>query len=163
LTGLTEAEFPALRPHVEPSLAHDLDDRTLDGPPRTSRRSSPDETCPFPTTADKRLFLLTYVTQPPLPEVQGQLVGMSPSTANQWIHRRHPVWNQALADQARLPARTADDVAAMLTTPPTEASAPSALFVLRGPNDQSSVRKTRRRSKRLTGGRENATRANTAS
>ena len=53
---------------------------------------------------------------------------MSQSNANTWIHLLHPVLNQALADQELLPARTADDLAAMLTTPPTEASAPSSLF-----------------------------------
>ena len=38
---------------------------------------------------------------------------MSQSNANKWIHLLHPVLNQALADQERLPARTADDLAAM--------------------------------------------------
>jgi hypothetical protein len=45
--------------------------------------------------ADKRLFMLSYVQQPPIQEGQGQLFGMSPSQAHKWIHRLHPVWNQA--------------------------------------------------------------------
>ena len=162
MTGLTEQEFTALLPHFEHALAAYLQDRTIDGQPRTSRRYSPYDNCPLPTIADKQLFILTYVKRNPIHEVQGQLFGMSQSKANKWIHLRHPVLNPALADQERLPARTADDLAAMLTTPPTEASAPSALFFMMGPNDQSSVRETRRSSKSMTVGRRNATRSKTS-
>jgi Helix-turn-helix of DDE superfamily endonuclease len=63
--------------------------------------------------ADTRLFILTYVKQHPIQEVQGQLFGMSQSNANTWIHLWHPVLNRALADQERLPARTAPELAAM--------------------------------------------------
>jgi hypothetical protein len=59
LTGLTEAEFQALLPHVEQAFMTDMDDRTIDGQPRTSRRYTPYDTCPVPTIADKRLFILT--------------------------------------------------------------------------------------------------------
>jgi hypothetical protein len=61
MTGLTEQEFTAWLPHVEYALAAYLQDRTIDGPPRTSRRYSPDDNSPFPTIADTRLFMLTYV------------------------------------------------------------------------------------------------------
>ena len=87
-------------------------------------------TCPLPTMADKLLFILTYLKQNPIQELQGQLFGMSHSNANKWIDLLHPVLNQALADQEPLPARTADDLAAMLTMSPTEASAPSSLFFM---------------------------------
>ena len=95
LTGLTDAEFQALRPPFEQALVTDLQDRTIDGQPRTSRRYRSYATCPLPTLADKRLFILTYVKQHPIQEVQGQLLGMSQSHANTWIHVRHPVLNQA--------------------------------------------------------------------
>ena len=39
MTGLTEAEFQALLPHFERAFVTDMQDRTLDGPPRTSRHS----------------------------------------------------------------------------------------------------------------------------
>jgi hypothetical protein len=78
-----------------------MHDRTIDGQRRTSRRYSTYDTCPLPTLADKRLFMLTYVKQHPIQEVQGQLFGMSQSHANTWIHVLHPVLNQALADQQR--------------------------------------------------------------
>jgi hypothetical protein len=163
MTGLTEAECMALLPHVEQAFVVYLQDRTIDGQPRTSRRYTTYGTCPLPTMADQRLFILTYVQQHPLHEVQGPLLGMSQSHANTWIHLLHPGLNQALADQERLPARTADDLAALLTTPPTEVSAPSALFFMRGLNGPSSVRKTRRSSKNMTVARRNATRSKTSS
>jgi hypothetical protein len=163
MTGLTEAEFMALLLHFEQAFVVSMQDRTIDGQPRTSRRYSTYASCPLPTTADKLLFILTYVKQNPIQEVQGQLFGMSQSNANKWIHLLHPVLNQALADQELLPARTADDLAAMLTTPPTEASAPSSLFFMTGPNAPSNVRKTRRSNKSITVGRRNATRSKTSS
>ena len=163
MTGLTEAEFTALLPYFEQALVTYMQDRTIDGQPRTSRRFSTYDTCPLPTMADKLLFILTYVKQHPIQEVQGQLFGMSPSNANKWIHLLHPVLNQALADQALLPARTADDLATMLTTPPTEAPSPSPLFFMMGPNDPSSVQKTLRISKRMTVARRNATRSKPSS
>jgi hypothetical protein len=43
-----------------------MEDHTLDGHPRTSRRSSTYETSPLPTMADKLLFILTSVKQHPL-------------------------------------------------------------------------------------------------
>ena len=113
LTGLTEAEFQALLPHFERAFVTYMQDRTIDGHPRTSRRYSTYDTCPLPTVADKLLFILTYLKQHPLQEVQGQLFGMSQSHANTWIHVLHPVLHQALADQELLPARTAAEFAAM--------------------------------------------------
>ena len=82
MTGLTEQEFTALLPPFEHALAAYLQDRTIDGQPRTSRRYSTYDNCPLPTIADKQLFMLTYVKQNPIQEVQGQLFGMSQSNAN---------------------------------------------------------------------------------
>ena len=95
LTGLPEAEFQALLPLFEQAFLTDMHDRTIDGQPRTSRRYSTYGSCPLPTIADTLLFMLTYVKQNPIQEVQGQLFGMSQSHANKWIHLLHPVLNQA--------------------------------------------------------------------
>jgi len=95
LTGLMEAEFQALLPHFEQAFETYMQDRTIDGQPRTSRRYSTYDTCPLPTLADKLLFMLIYLKQNPIQEVQGQLFGMSQSHANKWIHVLHPVLNQA--------------------------------------------------------------------
>jgi hypothetical protein len=40
MTGFTEEEFEALLPHFEHALVAYLQDRTIDGHPRTSRRYS---------------------------------------------------------------------------------------------------------------------------
>jgi hypothetical protein len=85
MTGLTEAEFTALLPTFEQALVTYMQDRTIDGQPRTSHRYRTYKTCPLPTTADKLLFILTYLKQNPIQEVQGQLFGMSQSNANKWI------------------------------------------------------------------------------
>jgi hypothetical protein len=95
MTGLTKQEFEALLPHFEHALVAYLQDRTIDGQPRTSRRYSTYDHCPFPTLADKQLFMLTYVKQNPVQEVPGQLCGMSQSNANTWVHLLHAVLNQA--------------------------------------------------------------------
>jgi len=63
MTGLTEPEFTALLPHFEHALAAYLQDRTIDGQPRTSRRYSTYDNCPLPTTADTLRFMLTYVNR----------------------------------------------------------------------------------------------------
>jgi hypothetical protein len=59
MTGLTAQEFTALLPHFEHALAAYLQDRTIAGQPRTSRRYRTYGHCPLPTIADKRLFILT--------------------------------------------------------------------------------------------------------
>jgi hypothetical protein len=95
LPGLTEAEFQALLPHVEQAFMTSRQERTIDGQPRTSRRYTTYGTGPLPMSADKRLFMLTYVQQHPMQAVQGPLFGMSQSQANPWLHLRHPVLKQA--------------------------------------------------------------------
>ena len=120
MTGLTEPEFTVLLPHFEQALAAYLQDRTIEGQPRTSRRYSTYTTCPLPTIADKLLFILTYVKQNPIQEVQGQLFGMSQSNANKWIHLLHAVLNHALAHQDLLPARNADELAEMFAAKRTD-------------------------------------------
>jgi hypothetical protein len=163
LTGLTETEFQALLPHFEQALVAYMHDRTIDGQPRTSRRYSTYGTCPLPTIADKLLFILTYLKQNPIQEVQGQLFGMSQSNANKWIHLLHPVLNQALADQELLPARTADALAAMLETQPTDGSSTAPLFGMMEPNARFNAQKIPKNSKNITAARRRVTRSKTSS
>jgi hypothetical protein len=59
MTGLTAQEFSALLPHFEHALVAYLQDRTIDGQPRTSRRYSTYDNGPLPTIADKLLVILT--------------------------------------------------------------------------------------------------------
>jgi hypothetical protein len=163
MTGLTETEFQALLPHFEQAFVAYLGNRTIDGHPRTSRRYSTYATCPLPTMADKLLFILTYLKQHVIQEVQGQLFGMSQSNTNKWIHLLHPVLNAALAAQQLLPARTADELAAMLARHATEEASTFPLLCTMGPNDQSSVHKILRSRKNITAARRSVTRSKTSS
>jgi hypothetical protein len=162
MTGLTQQEFTVLLPHFEHAFLAYLADRTIDGQPRTSRRYSTYETSPLPTMADKLLFILTYVKQNPIQEVQGQLFGMSQSNANKWLHLLHAVLNQALAHQEMLPARTADALATLLAAKRTEAGPTTALFFMMVPNDPSTARKIPRTSKNITVARRSVTRSKTS-
>ena len=163
LTGLTDAEFQALLPPFERALVTYRQDRTIDGHPRTSRRYSTYDTCPLPTVADKLLFILTYLKQHPIQEVQGQLFGMSQSHANTWIHVLHPVLNQALADQELLPARTAAEFAAMLKPHGTDGSSSIPLFGMMVLNVRSSARPLPKSHKSITAGRRRGTHSKTSS
>jgi Helix-turn-helix of DDE superfamily endonuclease len=163
MTGLTEPEFTALLPHFEHALAAYLQDRTIDGQPRTSRRYSTYNTCPLPTIADKLLFILTYVKQNPIQEVQGQLFGMAQSNATKWIHLLHSVLNQALAHQDLLPARNADELAAMFAAKRTAGVPCSPLFGMMVLNGQSTVQPIPRTKKITTAARRNAIRSKTSS
>src|ERR687891_2953038 len=150
MTGLTEEEFTALLPPFEHAWLAYMADHTLDGHPRTSRRYSTYETSPLPTMADKLLFILTYMKQNPIQEMQGQLFGMSQSNANKWIHLLHAALNQVLAAQDLLPARTADELVALLARRKTEATSPSPLFGTTGRSDRSNVQKIQKSRKNIT-------------
>jgi hypothetical protein len=163
MTGLTKEAFEALLPHFEHALVAYLQDRTIDGQPRTSRRYSPYDNCPLPTAADKQLFILTYVKQNPIQEVQGQLFGMSQSNANKWIHLLHAVLNQALAHQKLLPARNADDLAVMLAAKRTEGVPQPPLVGMMALSDRSIAPPIARTSRNTTAARRSATRSRTSS
>jgi hypothetical protein len=87
MTGFTAQAFQALLPPVAQALVADLRDPTMDGQPRTVRRSRTYDTCPVPTSADTLRLMRTYGTPHPLQAVPGQLCGMSPSHTNTWMHR----------------------------------------------------------------------------
>jgi Helix-turn-helix of DDE superfamily endonuclease len=163
MTGLTQPEFSALLVPFERAFLAYMEDHTLDGQPRTSRRYSTYDTSPLPTMADKLLFILTYLKQNPIQEVQGQLFGMSQANANKWIHLLHPVLNQALAQQELLPARTAGELATLLTSQQTKEGATSPLFGMMVRSDPSTAHGMSRSSGSITVVRRSATRSKTSS
>jgi Helix-turn-helix of DDE superfamily endonuclease len=163
MTGLTQQEFAALLPPFEHAFLAYMEDHTIDGQPRTNRRYSTYDNTPLPTVADKLLFMLTYLKQNPIQEVQGQLFGMSQSNANKWIHLLHPVLNQALAQQELLPARTADELTTLLATTQTKEGPTSPLFGMMALSDRSTARKIPRSSKSITVARRSATPSKTCS
>ena len=163
MTGLTEEEFQALLPPFEQAFVAYMHDQTIDGQPRTVRRYSTYETCPLPTTADKLLFILTYLKQNPIQEVQGQLFGMSQSNANKWIHLLHNVLNQALAHQELLPARTADDLTVLLAAQRAKVVPDPPLFGMMVLSDPSIVPPIPRTSRNSTVASRSVTRSKTSS
>jgi hypothetical protein len=163
MTGLSEQEFTALLPLFEHALAAYLQDRTIDGQPRTSRRYSAYDHCPLPTRADKLLVILTSVKQNPLQALQGQLLGMSQSNANTWMHLLHTVLNRALAHQELLPARNADGLAVMFATKRMESVPQPPLVGMMARSDRAIARPIPRNNKHTTAARKSATRSNTSS
>ena len=163
MTGLTEEEFTTLLQHFERAFVAYLQNRTIDGQPRTSCRYSTYATCLLPTMADKLLFMLTYIKQNPIQEVQGQLFGMSQSNANKWIHLLHAVLNQALADQELLPARTAAEFAALFKPHATDGRSTTPLFGMMVRRDRSTAPPIPRTNRTTTAARRNATRSKTSS
>jgi hypothetical protein len=62
--------------------------------------------CPLPTPEDRLFFLLTYLKTYSLQVVQGRLLGMGQSKANQWIHVLLPALLAALRTLGDAPARS---------------------------------------------------------
>ena len=139
-----------------------MEDHTLDGHPRTSRRYSTYATSPLPMMADKLLFILTYVKQHSMQELQGQLFGMSQSHANKWSHLLHTVLNHALADQDLLPARTAAALATLLTRQQTKAGPTSPLFGMMVRRDRSTAQPIQKTNKTTTAAKRHARRSRTS-
>jgi Helix-turn-helix of DDE superfamily endonuclease len=162
MTGLTAQEFTALLPPFEHAWLADMEDHTLDGHPRTSRRYSTYETSPLPTMADKLLFILTYMKQNPIQELQGQLLGMSQSNANTWIHRLHTVLNQALEQQELLPARTAAELATLLTSTQTKEGPTSPLVGMMVRSDRSTAQPIPKTNRNTTAAKRKAIRSKTS-
>src|SRR5215216_3906180 len=103
--------------------------------------------------ADKRLCILTYVTQHPIQEVPGQLFGMSQSHAHTWIHLLHRVLKHALAAQERLPARTAAEFAAMFKPQATDGRSTTPLVGMMALHGRSTARPIPKSHKHMTAAR----------
>lgn len=163
MTGFTQPEVEALLPHVEHALAAYLQDRTIDGHPRTSRRYRPYDHGPLPTIADKLLFMRTYLKQHPIQEVQGQLLGMSQANTNTWIHLLHTVLNHAFAHQEIRPARTADELTVRLAAARTKVAPGLPLVGMLARSDRSTAQPIPRTSRTTTAASRSATRSSTSS
>jgi hypothetical protein len=161
-TSLTLDEFQQLVPPFEVAFQAHMAAWRLDGKPRTARRFSVYQNCPFPTPEERLLFILAYVKTYSLQVVQGRLFGMGQSKANQWIHVLLPVLLAALRTLGDAPARSLTALAQRLgvseadavtaVTPLEEAPAPGVvapattleapLLPMTGRNGASSAPKT---------------------
>jgi hypothetical protein len=110
LTGLTDKEFRRLRPAFEAAwIERYPPDRTLTGRKR-KRGSGGGRKSSLATLEDKLLFALVYQKTYALQVVQGQLFGMSQTSANEWIHRLLPLLLAALDRLGVLPERDGEQV-----------------------------------------------------
>jgi hypothetical protein len=104
LTGLARREFDELLPAFTQALTAA---EAAKKPKRTKRQRAPGggRKPGLGSAEDKLLFILVYTKTYPLQVVQGQLFGMSQSSASEWIHRLLPVLATALDALGVLPER----------------------------------------------------------
>ena len=161
-TSLTLEEFQQLVPPFETAFQAHLAAWRLDGKPRIARRFTVYKNCPLPTPEDRLFFILVYLKTYALQVVQGRLLGMGQSKANQWIHVLLPALLAALRALGDAPARSltalaqrlgvSEADAATVGTPLEEEPAPvatvpaaapvSPLLPMTAPNGVSSAPKT---------------------
>jgi hypothetical protein len=97
LTGLARREFEELVPVFAQAL-HVAEEQTRPAPRRRQRAPGGGRKPSLRTVEDQLLFALIYTKTYPLQVVQGQLFGMSQSSANEWIHFLVPILAMALGD-----------------------------------------------------------------
>src|SRR5512139_4345438 len=110
LTGLARREFDELLPVFAQALqAAEAQAR----PVRRKRQRAPGggRKPSLRTVEDKLLFALVYTKTYPLQVVQGQLFGMSQSSATEWIHFLLSVLATALDELGVMPDREGAQVA----------------------------------------------------
>jgi hypothetical protein len=103
LTGMTRIEFAALLPAFSQAYANALTSEQ-NGVPRRRRRGG-GRRGQLPLDAEKLLFILVYVRQYPVQELQGMLFGLGQSQASAWALRLLPVLQAALGRECVLPTR----------------------------------------------------------
>jgi hypothetical protein len=173
LTSLPLAEFQQLVPPFEAAFQTHMAMWRLDGKPRTARQFAVYKNCPLPTPEDRLFFLLTYLKTYSLQVVQGRLVGMGQSKANQWIHVLLPALLAALRTLGDAPTRSltalaqrlgvSEADAATVVAPLEEEAAPGGaapvaapdapLLPLMGPNGASSAPRSLLNRKRVIAAR----------
>jgi hypothetical protein len=104
LTGLARREFDELLPAFAKALTV-VEARAKPRPKKRQRAPGAGRKPGLRTVEDKLLFVLVYTKTYPLQVVQGQLFGMSQSSANEWIHALLPVLAEALEALGVMPER----------------------------------------------------------
>lgn len=159
LTSLEPPEFAALLPHFERCFLQHMQAYTLDGIPRRNRRYTPYKNSPLPSSEDKLLFILVHIKQNLTQEVQGELLGMIQSDANQWLQLLRPILCRALESLDAIPARLASAIAQSERSD-DEDGVP--FFIMMAPNAQSNVQQMQMNRQSITVERRSATRSRTS-
>jgi hypothetical protein len=127
LTGLTVAGFLDLLPAFKAAYEADLAQRDAQRSPPRQRERGAGQKGVLPQIADKLVFILFYFRMYPVQMAQGFFFGMGQPQANDWIQRLSPVVRTALGYDLQLPARTPQDIKALLET------CPGLEFIIDGP------------------------------
>lgn len=117
LTGLKPPEFERLlssfdrvwQAYIEREYVHK---------PR-ARRYGGGRPAELASSADKLLFILMYFRLYPTQAVQGFLFGIGQSQACAWVHKLHPLLNEALGREQQLPERQPARLEAVLRQCPS--------------------------------------------
>jgi len=104
LTGLARREFDELLPAFTKALTT-AEEQAKPKPKKRQRAPGGGRKPGLRSAEDKLLFILVYTKTYPLQVVQGQLFGMSQSSANEWIHLLLPVLASALDALGVMPER----------------------------------------------------------
>ena len=88
----------------------------LEGNVRRIPKFQDDRRCSLPGSAQKLLFILTYMKENPRQHYQGQLFGMQQPRVSKWIKVLLPLLEKALQQLNRLPKRFGDALYAFLQT-----------------------------------------------
>jgi hypothetical protein len=110
LTGLARREFEELLP-VFAGVLRIAEEQTHPKPRKRQRAPGGGRKASLQSVEDQLLFALVYTKTYPLQVVQGQLFGMSQSSANEWIHFLLPVLATALDELGVMPERNGAQVA----------------------------------------------------
>ena len=102
LTGLNKETFETLLFYFEQEWSEYITHFTLDGKPR--ERPAKSITCKhIPATADKLVFILSYLKNNPLQEYHAACFGMTQSQANPLIHLFSDILIRTLKGLGELP------------------------------------------------------------
>ena len=104
LTGLARREFDELLPVFAKALTT-AEEQAKPKPKKRKRAPGGGRKAGLRSAEDKLLFILVYTKTYTLQVVQGQLFGMSQSSANEWIHWLLPVLASALDTLGVMPER----------------------------------------------------------
>ena len=113
-TGLDSDTFASFLPHFTLAMERYLDHTTLDGYVREGERAITYANSPLPTSADRLLFILTYLKQNAIQQIHGQLFDMSQPNVSKWVRLLLDILEDALGSQSLLPARSAAELATRL-------------------------------------------------
>lgn len=105
LTGLTVKEFQALLPAFESVYLQRYPANKTQAGQRRKRKVGGGRKGSLDTIEQKLLFVLVYLKTYPVQTLLGQVLDVSQSRANDWLHRLLPILHTALDDLGVLPER----------------------------------------------------------